>query len=641
MAGLDEHAAPVLQAVLAGEMEPLEGAVRLAGHWAPVEPDSQEGGKVPGKHRSPPGFDGLYAVVLDLFDSGRSEQACRIAEFQWHVAQRIGTDELILLCAAQLGQTLRDDPASGQRRLELLEFAVPELVTWPRPTEEKARLLHHLAMARQDEAAGDPDALHAAIEACEQALALGGLEDEISACLHFLAGQCGSMANGTAADLEKAVLHLREAVQLINRLGGSLPQKVAQETLDTATRIWQAALTGGASRPVDASEYLLKTPLEEGDTALNASLSQPTRQDAYRLRALQKYLVAAERIGGGARPGMRAEVQHRMAALLLEAVDEDELWTGVCFAAAARRLGRHDWHPANHVRVNTHLARLLMRLGMTDDPRLLRTASELQRQAVPLIEADGSPGEAERLNRDYRSCLVLLAIHGDEEVASTALELEGAHQLSRLREELAEVPEGEEAPPHHAYLRTVLDEAGGRLASFLARGEIARGTLIVSQGLAEEKALALLEEARRRRDAGDFMGAADFVSTALTLVQDVYAYTVVPWCEAAELCAGMSLKEDAESLLDEARALMSLARDPQETVTGYVPGNWFAVLGLDHYWERIERASTRVRELAAKAPQFDPAATAHLLQPEDDLCRNTLATALLRRLEQHKEQGAQ
>ncbi|MFC8918309.1 hypothetical protein ACFT5C_21305 [Streptomyces sp. NPDC057116] len=101
--GLDEPATQVVQAVLAGEMGPLEGAGRLAGQWGPVEPVDLGDGDRPRTHFHPPGFQELYAIVFDLLDGGESERASRLAEFQWYIAQRIGADELITVCAAHWG----------------------------------------------------------------------------------------------------------------------------------------------------------------------------------------------------------------------------------------------------------------------------------------------------------------------------------------------------------------------------------------------------------------------------------------------------------------------------------------------------------------------------------------------------------
>jgi hypothetical protein len=258
---------------------------------------------------------------------------------------------------------------------------------------------------------------------------------------------------------------------------------------------------------------------------------------------------------------------------------------------------------------------------------------------MPAIETDGVRWEIDQLARDHRSCLTILAVRGDEEAAETALGLERAHQMARVREELDKVPDGAERAPHHEYLGIVLEEAGSCLASFLARSEIVRGGLILGVDPVEDGPLTMLAEARRRRDVGDFSGAADLVRNALDAAEGTQVNAVLPWCEAAELCAGMALAEDAEALLDEARALMALARDPEETVRGYVPGNWFAVLGLDHHWERIDEAAAQVRKLTARAPQFDPEVTALLLRPDDEPGRSALAKALSRRLRRSTDEG--
>ncbi|MFD5513736.1 hypothetical protein ACFWIB_39275 [Streptomyces sp. NPDC127051] len=637
--GLDAPATQVVHAVLAGEMEPLEGAGRLAGQWGPVEPVDLGDGARPRTHFDPPGFPELYVIVFDLLDGGDSERASRLAEFQWYIAQRIGTDELITVCAVHWGQTLRDDPASGRRRLELLEYAVPELLTWDHPREDKAMLLYHLAMARRAEAAGDPEALRATVDACEQALAMADLGDEISANLHFVAGRCGTAVGETAADLDSPVRHLREAVRITSGAGHTEDEQLAQEALAAALRTRAELADGAARRSRGALEARIGTPLQEGDQALRTSLSQEERSEAYRLRATQKYLTAAGRTGGIAPPSIRAEIQHRMAALQLEETEDDELWTGVCFAAAARRLGRDDWQPSNLARADTHLARMLIKLGMMDAPQLLRAACGLLRDAMPAFEVDGLLRESVRLARDYRSCLTLLAAHGDEEAAASALVLEGAHQLQRVRDELADAPTGGGTSSHQAYLRIVLEEAESSLGAFLARSEIARRALILGFDPRQQVALALLEEARGRREVGDFTGAADLASDALDLAEGAYADATLPWCDAAELSAGMGLREDAEGLLNVARQLMDVARDPEETVEGYVPGNWFAVRGLAAYRDRIEKASARVRELAAGVPRFDPSVTAALLRPDDESGRPALAESLRRRLGQSTDEG--
>ncbi|MFE2552325.1 hypothetical protein ACFXGI_27785 [Streptomyces sp. NPDC059355] len=84
---------------------------------------------------------------------------------------------------------------------------------------------------------------------------------------------------------------------------------------------------------------------------------------------------------------------------------------------------------------------------------------------------------------------------------------------------------------------------------------------------------------------------------------------------------------------------MDVARDPEETVEDYVPGNWFAVRGIAAYQDRIEEASARVRELAAGVPRFDPPVTAALLRPDDESGRPALAESLRRRLGQSADEG--
>ncbi|MEU6549068.1 hypothetical protein ABZ915_02105 [Streptomyces sp. NPDC046915] len=692
------QAQAVFRAVLEGRTEPLRGAADLTGLWSPVEILGAQGDAA-GESSHPDSFDALALLVFRLLDEGHANPARRLAELQWQLARRIGTDEIVLMSAANLAQALQGDPVQHKRRLELLEFAVPQILTWDQPPAAKAALLSHLATARRDEAGDDPGRIRAVIAACQDALALEEhLGDATLAELHLAAGTAHlvtarSSAEPSAEDLRAAIGHLYEAVarwdpqeegkrhaDALTSLGlaclglGRLTEDT--ELLNAAVSCFQLALRhegdgrvrARASAGLADAEGLLRDPAQalsddtdprgpearsalppgiaalfaDGDAAFAASRDEGADAGTVRARAVEQYLAAARRIGRSEPPRLRAELYHRMATLALESSDEDELWTGVCFAAAARRLSRDSWKTVSRARVKWHLAEMLMKISPLDGTERLLLASRLMVAARPHLEEHGLALEAEQLGHSYRFCVTLLAAQGDTQARAVAVGLHRARQSARIEGELQAPPR---SPLHARYLdhlRAVRAEARDGLETLLADGEIHRVAVVAAFGLTPWAADELVGLAECRKDAGDLTGALDLAAEAEEVLvraaqADRPASGERAWCAMATLYAELGQPAEARRCLDEARSASSRPAAPYENEDEDEVSEGDVSEGEESegdgsrpsgpYRQLIEDTAAAVRG-AGTVPRLDPVATARVVEP-----RETARPALARALE--------
>lgn len=454
LAGLasEEVALAAIRAVVDGEITPIEGARRLTGHWVPVEAvaGTDDVGLRPTRGES---LAALCEAAAALRNSGREHEARRLAELAWTLAERLENRDAMVQCAATLAQEMTSDPGATRKRLELLEFAVPEIVRSGRSAEIKAVMLANLADARFNETSHDHDRLQRTIAACVNALEQAAHLPEPWLCrTHLLAGTAYNELARDADDLRASIAHLYQALQvgapqadcasILNNLGNSLRDLGIMtgdaETLEAALacfdealplrvddlgrqrtvhnrRLAERALANlGATAPADegngvGADRELEGQLRLGDEAFHASQQDDGDADGHRKRAAARYVAAAALLRRDAPPTQRAEVMDRLGGLFLTWDDDDSLLTGLCFAAAARRLGSADWRSISLARVDSRMGEMLTIIGYLGNPAYLRRGQALLRDALPVIEAEGQPGESDRVRSLHTMSTAMLA----------------------------------------------------------------------------------------------------------------------------------------------------------------------------------------------------------------------------------------
>jgi hypothetical protein len=450
----DEVALEAIRAVVKGQIAPFEGASRLAGRWVPVE---AVGGPAAGELRAIRGdsIGALCDATIEMSNSGSLEEARRLGELTWILAKRFANRDAMVQAAATLAQMMTGDRVATRERLELLEFAVPEVTTWDRPVAVKAAMLANLADARFHETRGDDDRLRATIAACDAALEHAGELDELwLRRVHYIAGSAYNELARGEDDLRAAVAHLRAALRpgasedeyasTLNNLGNAWRDlgilTADPHALETAITCYNEALhlrrddrlrlrtegnraraeralaelaatPSGGGEPGDAASRELDSLLRSGDDAFHDAQQDGADADALRKRAAADYVAAAALLNRDAPPRVRAEVMHRLAVLFLSWDDDDRLWTGLCFASAVRRLGAADWREVSLARVDAHMGEMLTVIGYLGDPAYLRRGEALLRDAMPILEAEGQPGEFDRVRGLHEMCTSLLEGH--------------------------------------------------------------------------------------------------------------------------------------------------------------------------------------------------------------------------------------
>ena len=678
---LGPGAREVVQAVAGGSMSPQEGALRLVSHWAPIETGLAQRVRALFRTRRDSLAD-LDRLAVQMDNQGHGAEARRLAEMNWILAQRTGSEDARVQCAATLGQLMAGDWSATEDRLALLEFAVPRVLAGNTAAAVRANLLAHLGDARFSAAGGGPRPRPGVTEACERALSLQEhLEASWRARLHFIAGTEQSEGRSVQA-LRASVAHLRAALELfppddsyastLNNLGNSLRELGAllrdRGLLEEAVRCFDQALPlrrdvqlaertrgnralawavlagldaagGGTAEPPPVRDAgwpaELQALLRTGDEALADARRDPDQRDAARRSAAVRYLEAMRRTGPHDPPGVRAEVFHRLAGLLLESEDADALRAGVCFASAAQRLSAGAWREVSRARLAYHKGRMLVMIG-ADDPRCLPPAETLLRGALALLREQGHPGEVAQAERMLVLCASLRAVAGDEGAGARALELHTAQARERLDASGESAASGPVERAYAAYLACVREVAGEALARRL--GGLAFETLRIVAGPESNeynRVLQLLDVARGYRDAGDLEGALGAMGTAEDLARRARYSTPVLWCFLAAAYAALPLPEEARRCLRAGEESLARAAGEDEPVLpGDDTGRWMPELGLDYYRDELAQTAREV-ERASATPGFDPAATARLLHPDAPALRaaveSRLAEALTRR----------
>jgi len=650
--GISKEASDVITTVIDGEVDPEQGATRLAGIWAPAE----ELGSGPGRRSAVPqgSVASLNQLANQLVTSGQSAEGRRLAELNWLLARRAADETVAVRCAATLAQLIGPDPAAVKRRLELLEYAVPEILASDEPELVKAVMLANLTEARYNAAGGDPDTLTAAIDASRQALALDADLGEVwLANLYFMAGSAlqtlGDLA-GDEAYYGESIASLAEVMNYygpqhhpdryasaLNNLGNSC-RKLAARTGDAelarmAIQCFDealpyrpdAALIAATEVNRSAAVRLLETlsapaqPSPQGDAAdasassraeafLDAGDAALTEMNvtggevtAFRRLAIDQFLAAARLVGRDSPPDLRARVYRRLASVFANAEEDDALWTGVCFVTAARRLSGEALPAVHQGRQALNLGFMLMKIGLPDQLAYLRKAEALLKAAQPLLEV-ASPRERGNAAALHDACLTVLGASGDEHAREQALRMHAEREMARIDRQLSEPSTDEVQAAYRGYLALVRESAGAELASFLAANQLATYRAVVSTG-GEYPAMTLARIAAAHRNVGDLAGALKAASDAERRAADIIYAAPAAWCALASFYTAVPAKDEAERCLRSARETAEQA--------GSAAGP-----------DQIEAAAASIAAIGS-LPAFDPAVTAAALVPSGETERLT------------------
>lgn len=641
----------VVRRVVTGEADPAQGATELAGLWLPDGKTDQSGG-----------LEAMYGTAANWANEGQIVSARRLAELTWLLAEAQGDDDTAVWCAAMLGQLMAFDPAAIRRRLELLEYAVPRIVASASPAALKAVMLSNLADARFNHGGGDPADLRATVEACEAALSLGlDARTVWSGRVHFIAGTVYQSIGDYEADdssYRASIAHFQEALRcypsevapdqhggVLNNLGNTY-RKLGARTGDVAwaeaaiqcfdqalpyrreeaqyrrtlrsradaMRLLEEHRAGTQAMPPDGpGERGLSAInlLEAGDSAYEDSFRADANGEANRRLAFERYVAAARLLGRDGPARLRGEVYHRMIRPFVESTNDDALWTGICFAAAARRVGVRTRPPIALARSGVQLSFMLMKLGDGREVQYLRAAEALVRELLPLLAAEGEPGEAEYATDVHKACLTLLAANGDQNARPQALQLHAARQLERLELQAQDAPPDQLHAIYREYLSLVRRAAEDKLATLLAETELGYLQAVMDPMLGNElTSMAVAEAAEKRRVVGDLAGALELAAAAEKFAGDAHAWGPPAWCQLARFYAGIPLRDKAEESVRQARAAVdNVVTEPtsQEEM-----GWWLPLDLLDDFRSEIDATAALVAQDDA-GPQFRPEVTVSAL----------------------------
>jgi len=445
----------IIYALVQGEKTPEEAAAQLGKYWFPSEELRSDKARFVIQTRQD-SMRTLDNTATALSNQGEHAGARRLAEMNWILAQRSADQRLMTQCAATLAQLLVGDPSAADRRLALLEFCVPEVLTWDHiKGVSRAVMLANLADARYMAARSDPHRMRKSVQTVEQALEMAAFLDEAWLCHLYMAA--GTLYNDLAEsedDLRRSVECNEKALSLVrretdaeryasvlNNLGNSCRDLGARtrdaRLLEKAIDCYDKALPyrsdprlrlrtqgnktqaqhiledlrSGAAAPLSTAERSVLGQVKElvhaGDDMYFASSKAGPQQQAQLRSAADYYLQAMKLLGCDAPPKTRAEILHRLATLFVTSTDDDELWTGLCFASATRRLGQ-EWRASSLASVDYHRGQMLVKIGFPDQEQYLRPAETLLRQTLPVLKAQGRPGEYEQASKYLEMCLDLL-----------------------------------------------------------------------------------------------------------------------------------------------------------------------------------------------------------------------------------------
>lgn len=448
------EALKIIQDVIEGKLVPEEGATQLKKHWFPSELMRAKRKRSLIQTRSD-SLKALDGTATELANQGQVVGARRLAELNWILAQRNDDQELMAQCAATLAQLLTGDASAAERRLQLLEFCVPEVLSWGHVNDAmRAVMLANLADVRYMTAGGDQRRERRAVQTIEQALELQRyLDDNWLGHLYRAAGTLyNELAKGD--DLRRSVECNEKALgyynpkrdaasygSILNNLGNSyrdlgrhagdihlleraietydqaLPYRadprLRQRTLGNKSQAQRALeeLQRGAPAPPPAADRSLLDQVERlahtGDDRFFASSEEGPQQQSMRKSAAEHYLQAMKLLGRDGPPDARAEILHRLAALFIGSTDDDALWAGFCFASATRRLGT-GWRPSSLATVDMHKGQMLTIIGYPGLEQYLKPAEALLQQALPILKKQGRPGEHDQVRKYLEMCRMML-----------------------------------------------------------------------------------------------------------------------------------------------------------------------------------------------------------------------------------------
>jgi tetratricopeptide (TPR) repeat protein len=635
---LGPAALEVARRVVAGEVEPAQGGNEIAGLWLPA-----------GEAARDSGLNAMIVRAADWANDGHQVPSRRLAELTWQLAGTSGDESTAVWCAAALGQIMWTDPTATRRRLELLEYAVPHILASASPAPDQALILANLADARFNQGASGLAALQATAQACEDALA-AGLDEHTGwpGRVHFIAGTVYQNIGDLDADgpgYQASIDHFQEALRcfppdvapsqrgsVLNNLGNTYVKLGARTgdaaLLETAIRCFDEALPYRQERTqtlrtlrsrADAVRQLeehrartsaaasagparegrpIATLLESGDAAYADFLEGGENHAAYLRFAKEQYVAGARMLGRDGPARQRGEIFHRMIRPFIESDDDDALWTGICFAAAARRVGANARPPIAQARSGFQLGFMLMNLGQGQELPCLRAAEQLLREVLPLLTADGEPGEGETAVGLHRTCLTLLAVNGDQGARPEALRLQAASQLERLEREAQDAPPDQLHAVYRGYLSLVRQEAAAELAALLAETELGYVQAAMDPALANEPtSIAVTAAAERRRAVGDLAGALDLADAAEKFARDAQPLGSQAWCELARFYAVIPMRDPAERCVQAARDALRIL-----------------VIDVEPYLRDIDAVAALVTQDDA-GPQLRPEATVAALRP--------------------------
>jgi tetratricopeptide (TPR) repeat protein len=663
----DPEARRIIQEVMEGKITPMEGASTLGRHWSPQEIYRESKDFVLQTRSDSLGE--MDHAATELSNQGHSQEARRLAELNWILASRLADRELMVRCACTLAQFMTGDPAAVEKRLSLLEFAVPVVLSWDRATVVKAHMLAHLADAQFTKAESSAEARRANIAVCEQALSIGApLQDLWMERLHYVAGTQYDNLADSPKDLEASIGHFRSALSycsaegspaeyasVLNNLGNSLrdlgKRTARQELLQEAIACYDRALPFRSSVMLRmrtegneaAAEEVLRR-LKEGsaesprnlrDAGGGTETAEVVRllhmgqevmaqgapddqgQEARRRAAGSRYLQAASLLARTEVPEVRAELFHHLAGLFVMSSDDDDLWTGFCFATAAQRLSAGLWSPEGEARLRYHRGWMLMKIGYPDVVPYLSPAEELLRQAVPVLQESGLPGEFDSASKILLACSSLLAARGGAEAERRALALHVENETRRLRNREGDRKDGFQER-YRAYMSAIQQAAPTEFRDALGRLALEAVKCSANQLYDEfNHAEQLIRLAEKHRDLGDLNGALTRIEAAEMYARKARYSAPSIWCDLAAFFSALPMMNDAARCLGRAQDLMPLvAGDTEAVLPGDPSGRWIAEYPVKEYQDEIDKAQAALHGTRIEST-FDPAKSAALLADDE------------------------
>jgi tetratricopeptide (TPR) repeat protein len=627
----------------------------------------------------------LNDLAVQMSNQGMGVGALRLAETNMILAEEQKEESYKVQCACTLAQFLSGDRRRIEERWQLLEYAVPELLEWGVSGQIKGTMLAHLADARFNACNNQPSVYASVVEAVEQALTYeNDIVEPLLGRLYFIGGTALDDLGENEKTLAQSVRYLEGALQYytlqkypdeyastLNNLGNSYKHlgmlKNDRKLLEKAIKTYDEALPYRASPQLklrtqnnrkEAVELLeklashkplprkakestddqhIRVLLRAGDESFFAAMQKGDGNEGDRQAAAEKYLEASRSVKREANPGLRAEIYHRLASLFLREQNDDPLWTSYCFANATKRLAQGNWQEVSQARVTMHQGEALTIIGFPDHEGYLQRAEELLRTSLPVMKAQGHPGESEECNKYLSLCLSFLATRGDSAHTRKAQEFfaEGeSARLEHLDRAITSHVKSRDLYERYAKLvkRIAPDELKNALGAIRAEGAAS----VVDQHVDEfNHASMLIEVAQKYLALGELAGALETVETAEEFAADARFSAPSIWCELAMFYASIPMTEKTHQCLNIAQSKMELAAQSNVAVLpGDRTGRWIPEYGLDAYQDEIDATKRKIGNVSAAS--FDPARTAELLCPQDAARRRAIQGELETNVEQFK-----